>query len=239
MFTVFNEPVHNRVRNYPFFGSIRLTSETVQRVALMVPVLYVLVLIGLAFKSSSGRQSILSVGRGSDIDSSGSNLTNFGGMQGESSRVEIQEFRRVQMRNGKLIWEIKGKDAHYYPGAEITHVNNAELILNRKDGSEVDIQSQTARLELEKSSPTGALLEGTVHISTEDGLKIDAESAEYKVLERKAVVHDTARISGEGFSVVGQELVYDLETGVASLAKGVRSEFNQGGKVPEVAKNVR
>lgn len=85
--------------------------RSVQRIFLLIPVLYLFSLSGIAFYRSSVRKSVITSQALVASNSEG------GEDEGEGllSKLQLQDFHRVEIKDGKPLWEIKAKDAKYFP----------------------------------------------------------------------------------------------------------------------------
>ncbi len=138
-------------------GSIMNASSyrAVQRAFLVIMGSFILLLIMLVFFRSVDRHSLVSHDSGDEPRSAAAAVS--GG-----SELHLQEFHRVEVKNGKKMWEVRATDAKYFPADSIVHVNDAEVMVYQAKGEPVGFRARSARLLLAGDSLQSAELEGNV-----------------------------------------------------------------------------
>ena len=91
----------------------------------------------------------------------------------ESSKIQLREFHRVEIKDGKKIWEVKAKDAKFYSDDGTTQVDDVFLEIFRDEGGNIKIEAKTARLKLAANSTAEnsmerADLEGAIKVVMDD-----------------------------------------------------------------------
>ena len=200
-----------------------------RRLFLVVPLAYLLVLLFVAVQRSSARTSVLEASAGAHT-SSGAVSDQLGAV---SSRVQLDQFHRVEIKEGRPVWEISAKDAKYYPREFVTHVNEAKLKIFRDKEGDIEVRSAAARLYLGGTALTRAVLDGDIKITIENGMKVSTQSAEFDAAARVFSAPGEVSVSGDGFDVSGNEFRFDVEQGLFTFANNVRCVFNSGASVPK------
>jgi LPS export ABC transporter protein LptC len=155
---------------------------------------------------------------------------------GTSSQLHLQDFSRVEVKDGRQIWQVKATDAKYYAQEDLTHVHNAKLTVYREKQPPVFIEARTAKLHLDGESLKRADLEGSISVSLRDGLKLVTEEASYDAGKGTVTSASRVDISGEGIRIVGIGMRLWVETEVFELLDEVDSQFEQGATVPRVGR---
>ena len=82
----------------------------VRRFFLLLPVVYILSLVGIAVARSQVRHSVMNgvaLRQTSELEDSSN--------QSKSSNVHLQQFERVEFKGGVPVWSVKANDARYFP----------------------------------------------------------------------------------------------------------------------------
>lgn len=150
----------------------------------------------------------------------------------DGSELQLRDFRRVGVKDGRKLWEVVAKDARYFAGEEVTQVNDISAIVHREDNSEIQLEAKAARLQLGPSSFGKAEFEGNLRVQVDKRLTLFADAATYA--DRLVRVPGDVRIEGEGFLVEGKGLDMHVDEERILLKKDVRSRFESGAKIPKV-----
>lgn len=180
---------------------------------------------------SSQRKSIFTAS-----DASASGMDYFAGMdepETAGSRLHLQEFHRIAVKDGQPVWEVEASDAQYYSKEGVTHLNDANLTVHREGGSKVRLQAKSAKLLSNEGTLARAELVGDIVVELEKGLVIKTDLALYYVLRSQISAPGHVIIQGEGYSIEGDELTADLAAQTLKLSSNVVSVFTPGAKAPE------
>ncbi|MFN8389127.1 MAG: LPS export ABC transporter periplasmic protein LptC [Bdellovibrionota bacterium] len=200
-----------------------------QKVFLLVPIGYLLSLSGVAFLRSSQRHSVVT----SAAVSEGGTTGEVSEQATSSSKVQLQEFHRVEVKHGRPVWEIRAKDAKYYPQDFVTHVNGAELTIFREKKDNVVVTAEAAKLYLGGSNLVRAVLDGNIGITIQDGLVVKTDAAEFDASAKVFSANGQVAILGTGFDVEGQQFRYDSESGIMSFGQNVHCMFQPHAEIPK------
>ena len=207
-----------------------MVKNPAQLVFLLIPLLYVAAMGSVVLSRSGSRRSVIEAS-GALGSVAGSNAVAKESI-GNGSQVQIQEFHRVEIKEGKPVWEVRARDAKYFPQEMVTHVNEASLVVFREESTPVTIDSRAARLNLSGQSLQHASLEGAVNIKVGDSFALSTEVADYSVVDRRVFAPGEVKISGKGFEVEGEGLTYDVDSEALTIAHNVRCTFHPNAEVP-------
>ncbi len=191
---------------------------------------FLLFLITTAFLRSSNRGSLLSSGKQSIPESL---LGGAGNGREEASEVHLQEFHRVEVKEGKPAWEIHAREARFFPDQKLTHVNDASLTIYRAKNSFVGMRSKAAKLFMNGTSLSKADLEGDVVVSIDDSVFTQTDFATYDVQTGLVKAPGHVSINGSGFEIKGTGLEAIVENHEMTLQDNVTSRFDSWADVPE------
>jgi LPS export ABC transporter protein LptC len=150
----------------------------------------------------------------------------------DKSELHLQEFRRVEVKGGRKMWEIRARDAKYFIDQGVTQVNDASLRVYRKNSAPIDLQAHAAKLFIEADALRNVELEGDIVVSDNESFKVQTDLASFDVgggvLKSPSLVH----IKGPGYEVEGVGMQLKLSTQQLQLQQQVKSVFRPGAKTP-------
>ena len=178
--------------------------------------------------SSADRKSLLSASALS------SDNPIFGMEPGIGSRLQLKDFHRVEVKDGRTVWEVRAKEAKYYAGDSVSHVDDAMVKIYRADNSSVHLSSNSARLHLEGTALGRAELEGNVTVLVDNSMRIYTDFAVYDSGVREINAPGHVEIKGEGYAVKGSGLDVAIDKDVLHLSEDVNSMFRPESDVPKL-----
>ncbi len=146
----------------------------------------------------------------------------------------LQDFHRVEVKNGKPMWEVRARDARYYAGEQLALVTDPALTVYRKKRSKVELKSDAGKLHLDGDSLTRAELEGNIVIQVDESLTFTTDQAVYNRTEGTLTAPGRVMFSGPGYQVEGSGFRLSLVDHTVEIYSDVSSEFRHGAQVPFV-----
>lgn len=195
-------------------------------------VLYLLFLFGVVVVNSMQRTSVLS-GSLASTDS----LSQVEGRTAlsEGTKIQLRDFNRVEVREGKPVWEIRAKEARYFASSSVVLVSDADLTVYQSDGSKTFIGSKGAKLHLKDSAVERVELEGDVKVELSGSFVAKTQYAAYLSGERGLSAPGLVKLAGDGYSVEGVGFHMNLESGEVNFLGKVKTFFTPGAEVPKSA----
>jgi LPS export ABC transporter protein LptC len=190
---------------------------------------FVFIMFGIAWKRSADRVPIVAEVKEDTVELSKTEKEN----PKEESQFHLQDFHRVEVKDGQPIWEVKAKEAKYYADKGVTNLDQALLIVYQKDSQPIEVSATEAKLFLEKGILTKAELEGVVTLELKGSLDLETSRAVYNMLSRTISAPKEVKISGPGYKVFGESLSMHIDDRVVDLSGGVMSKFEPGAKIPQ------
>lgn len=213
-------------------SSFNERKKFLQKAFLFAGALYFCLLVVFALYKSSARRSLLSNKlfadyAASDVKQSGDSSV--------FSKLQLQDFHRKEVKDGKTVWEVSAKDAKYYPLESVTHVNDVklEIFANKKDQKNVSVFAKSARLYLDGSSLLRASLDGSISIKVEDNFELNTEGADFDAKKKLFSAKGDVMIVGNGFSVKGSDLNYPIDQDILYINQNVACEFKPDAQMPK------
>lgn len=196
---------------------------------LALPLLYVLVLAGIALARSHSRHSVV---RGAAFVEASSEKPS-GDAESTGSNVHLEHFERVEFKGGAPIWSVKASDAHYFPLDAVTIVNQPVLRIYRNKEDDVVMKGDVARLAVQGSALLEARMDGHVGGELGSGITFLTTQGDYQVKDRVFRTREQMSIQGTGFEVSGDGFIYHFDTGVMEFEHKVLSVFKSGAVPPK------
>lgn len=200
----------------------------VRRFFLLLPVVYILSLVGIAVARSQVRHSVMNgvaLRQTSELEDSSN--------QSKSSNVHLQQFERVEFKGGVPVWSVKANDARYFPGEAVTIVNQPTLRIYRNKEDDVVLMGDVARLSIMGSTLLDARMDGNVSGDLGDGIHFTTTQGSYQVKDRIFTTKEPMSVQGSGFEVSGDGFVFHIDSGLMEFLSKVNSKFQPGASAPK------
>jgi LPS export ABC transporter protein LptC len=197
-----------------------------QKFFLAATVTFLVVLMFTVVIRSNTRRSVLSEGRITDSAAA------FADLEETGTRIHLQDFHRVEVKDGRPVWEVRAKDAQYFAQERVTHINDSSVIVYRRDHSSVRINAASAKLYMTEESIERAELEGNVVVDLGESVTVTTDMAVYQARTRQIMAPGRVSIEGNGYEVKGARLSLDLDSQLVTLSERVTSRFAPRAELP-------
>jgi len=187
----------------------------------------------LFYLASSGQKAVDSRKQLSLADTNLDEITSSSDDSSEQSQLELKEFNRVQVKDGKKIWEVTASGAKFFSEQGLTHIDQVKVEIVRQPQGLIKIKSDGARLDLEDDVMQRADLEGDIFVKVDDTLGLRAQFATFDSIGRKLLVPGKVRIYGSGYEMRGEGFEMNIDGEGFLLRENVRTKFLPGAKLPE------
>lgn len=122
----------------------------------------------------------------------------------------IQNFRRLKVKDGKMVWEVKADDAQYFEGDNQIVVQKPEVtFFMEEEGRRARLVGTEGRLTLEGKELTAVVLKGAVVLLIDD-LEFRTEEAHYDQATDRIAAPGIVTIHGKTLDVRGLGLEVDV-----------------------------
>jgi|GEM_PF-5718566 len=189
---------------------------------LVVGCLFIIFLIVAMIYRSSDRRSVMSteVGKGDTSETP----------SGLGSVVHIQDFHRVEVKDGIPQWEVWARDARYFTREGISHLDDVLMIVYRRDGSRLRLEAKAARVSLVDGAIKQVEVHGDVKVSLPGNALINCQDATFEQATNLVEAPGDVRVDGEGYVIHSVGMRADLATKEVSFLGSVKSRFDLDGK---------
>jgi LPS export ABC transporter protein LptC len=134
----------------------------------------------------------------------------------------IQNFHRIEIRDGKKAWELIADEAQYLQEREQVVVRNPRTTLYMKDGEKVTVSGNHGTVEFANGKDLRkAVLHDNVEVHLRDFV-IRADEAVYERSTEKIVATGPVTIVGTELKVAGNDMTVYVKDSRFELGKSVR-----------------
>ena len=217
------------------YSAISRATKTQQMCAFAAAV-YFSFLVSQLISNSVRRQSIFDVSGSAARGALSDSLLDIAVQTG--SKLHLQDFHRVEVRNGRPVWEVSAKEAKYYAEQAVTHVNDASVVIYRPGNSTIRLSSKSARLYLQGKNIGKMHLEGDIRIVLDNGMTVAAGMAVYDASTAKVRAPGPVTISGKGYEIKGEGLDLNVDSQLVRLEREVGSSFDPQAEMGKVSSSL-
>jgi len=133
----------------------------------------------------------------------------------------IQNFHRIEIRDGKKAWELEADEAQYLQGQNQVVVRKPRTTLYMKDGEKVTVTGDQGTVEFVGKDLQKAMLHDSVEIHVR-GFVVRAGDAVYDRTADKIVAKGPVTIEGAELQVAGNDMTVFVKESRFELDKPVR-----------------
>ena len=144
----------------------------------------------------------------------------------EAARFTLEEFHRSETRDGKLLWEIFGKNARYIAETNSVAIDDCKLTFFAQDEKQIDLRSGTALVFLDGPELSKAELRDGVTLVYDETITVNTTDADFDRSENVITSDSFVTISGGWYDFEGTGLHADLDAEQLKLKTDVESNFN-------------
>ena len=146
----------------------------------------------------------------------------------------IQNFHRIEIREGKKAWELTADEAQYLQERDQVVVRNPRTTLYTKDGDKVTVRGDRGTVEFTDGKDLRkAVLHDSVEVHLRDFV-VRAEQAVYERSTEKIVAIGPVTIVGAELTVAGNDMTVYVRDSRFELGKPVRVTL-----LPKASKGAR
>ena len=141
----------------------------------------------------------------------------------EEQPVILQDFHRSKNKNGKIVWEAKGKKAYYYPVKGYVAVFAGTVTMLAKNNKLVKMTAQKADLYIKNSELVKVVASDDVKIVYEDDYTLTTGSLTLHQDSGNVQAPGDVHITGKRIDIVGKMLSGNIREQIFNLKKNVRT----------------
>ena len=138
------------------------------------------------------------------------------------SALQIKDFRRAKVEDGRKIWELVGDEARYFKDKREAVIKNPKFFYYDSNGETAETTGATAHLFFNERELEKMQLEGGIQVSYQ-GYVLKSEEAIYLPAHQRIVFPSRALVAGNGLELEGSRMEVELETKKLRMLQNVKS----------------
>lgn len=134
----------------------------------------------------------------------------------------IQDFRRVEIREGKKRWEIRGDEAQYLEDSGRVLVHGPRAAFYSDEGERITVRGEEGSLVFDGQELRQVELRNSIRIAVRD-VVVRGTEAHYDRKANRIVVEGPVEIRGAGLAIEGTKMVVHVAEQRAELYEDVHA----------------
>jgi LPS export ABC transporter protein LptC len=140
------------------------------------------------------------------------------------SALQIKDFRRAKVEDGRKIWELVGDEARYFKDQREAVIKNPKFFYYDSKGETAETTGATAHLFFNERELEKMQLQGGIQVSYQ-GYVLKSEEAIYLPAQQRIVLPSRALVAGNGLELEGSSMEVELETKKLRMLQNVKSRM--------------
>jgi LPS export ABC transporter protein LptC len=140
------------------------------------------------------------------------------------SALQIKDFRRAKVEDGRKIWELIGDEARYFKDQREAVIKNPKFFYYDSNGETAETAGAMAHLFFNERELEKMQLEGGIRVSYQ-GYVLTSEQAIYLPADQRIVFPSRALVAGNGLELEGSRMEVELETKKLRMLQNVKSRM--------------
>ncbi len=140
------------------------------------------------------------------------------------SALQMKDFHRAKLENGKKMWELFGDEANYFKEQKQAIIKKPRFYYYNKQGEIIETTGATARLFFNEKELEKMQLEGGIQV-TYQGYVLKSDEATYFADAGRIILPKRATVTGNGMEVEGSRMEVELEVKKVRLLQNVKTKI--------------
>jgi len=140
------------------------------------------------------------------------------------SALNIKDFRRAKVENGRTVWELLGEEASYDKDHRQAVIHKPRFLYYDKNGEVAEASAEIAHLYLNEKELEKMQLEGGIEISY-SGYLLNSQEATYLPAKEQIMMPQRTTLTGEGLELQGATMEVDLGESKVRLLRDVKTKL--------------
>lgn len=132
----------------------------------------------------------------------------------------LEDFHRVKLENGNMVWELRAKEAQYFEGDESAIVREPRMIFYVDGEERTRLSGDVGHLTFDGTDLRSVEVRGEVSVEG-DGYVLQTERATYEHDRDVIIAPGAVRIAGGNLTVHGDEMEVTVSTRRLTLHRNV------------------
>jgi LPS export ABC transporter protein LptC len=140
------------------------------------------------------------------------------------SSLQIKDFHRAKIENGRKVWELFGEEANYYKEQKEAVVKKPRFYHYDKKGEVAETKGEEAIVYLNEKELDLMELRGGIEVIFR-GYVLKSEEANYMPAKDQIVLPSRTTVVGQGISLEGARMEVDLEAKKIRMIHSVKTKI--------------
>ena len=140
------------------------------------------------------------------------------------STLQIKDFHRSKIENGRKVWELFGDEANYYKEQKEAVIKRPRFYYYDKKGEVAETKGDEALIYLNEKELERMELRGGIQV-TFQGYVLTSEEANYTPAKDQIVLPNHTKVVGEGIALEGARMEVELEGKKIRLIQSVKTKI--------------
>jgi LPS export ABC transporter protein LptC len=140
------------------------------------------------------------------------------------SALQMKDFHRAKIENGRKVWEIFGDEAQYFKEQKEAVIQKPRFLYYDKKGEAVETFGDEARIYMNENELERLVLRGGIQV-TFQGYLLKSEEASYLPAKDQIVLPNRTKVTGEGLELEGASMEVELEGKKIRLVNNVKTRI--------------
>jgi LPS export ABC transporter protein LptC len=140
------------------------------------------------------------------------------------SSLQMKDFHRAKIENGRKVWEIFGDEAQYFKEQKEALIKKPRFLYYDKNGEAVETFGDEARIYMNEKELEKLVLRGGIQV-TFQGYLLKSEEASYLPAKDQIVLPNRTKVTGEGLELEGASMEVELEGKKIRLVNNVKTRI--------------
>ena len=141
--------------------------------------------------------------------------------------LQVRNFHRSMIEDGRKAWEIKGAEATYFKAEERAAISRPRLALYRENGGTLEAWGREGNVFLPGGRLRRAVLDGAVDVTYRDA-RFRTDKLVYLHSDGRIVSPGRVRAVVDGVEFEGENMTYSLATGIIEVQGAVKTTIHAG-----------
>ena len=140
------------------------------------------------------------------------------------SALQMKDFHRAKVENGRKIWELFGDEANYYKEQKEAVIKKPRFYYYDKKGEVIETTGDQARIYLNEKELERMELSGGIQV-TFQGYLLKSEQANYLATKDQIELPTRTTVTGEGMQLEGSRMEVEMESKKIRLIENVKTKM--------------
>lgn len=141
--------------------------------------------------------------------------------------LQVKNFHRSMIRDGRKAWEIKGTEATYFKAEERAAVSRPRLVFYRNNGGTLEARGREGNVFLPNGQLQRAVLDGAVDVVYQEA-RFRTDKLIYLHADDRIVCPGRVWAVVDGVEFEGENMTYSLANDTIELRGAVRTTLHGG-----------